>query len=108
MLAKQTITEILNKFGLAFTDVTKEVDTSHGDDDRRLNYILDDYRGKGIGRKLISTLVQRGRSLGFDYVSVGEIYDWNELSRQCCESIGFRAYEKTEKGSKYRLNFERT
>ena len=42
MLAKQTITEILNKFGLAFTDVTKEVDTSHGDDDRRLNYILDD------------------------------------------------------------------
>ena len=42
MLAKQTITEILKKFGLAFNDVTKEVDTSHGDDDRRLNYILDD------------------------------------------------------------------
>ena len=42
MLAKQTITEILKKFGLAFNDVTKEVDTSHGDDDRRLNYILDE------------------------------------------------------------------
>lgn len=42
MLAKQTITEIIKKFGLAFTDITKEVDTSHGDDDRRLNYILDD------------------------------------------------------------------
>lgn len=61
------------------------------------------YRGKGIGRKVISALVQRGRSLGFDYVSVGEIYDWNEPSRRCCESVGFRAYEKTEKGSKYRL-----
>lgn len=42
MLAKQAITEILEKFGLTFTHVTKEVDTSHGDDDRRLNYILDD------------------------------------------------------------------
>ena len=61
------------------------------------------FRGKGIGRKVISALVQRGRSLGFDYVSVGEIYDWNEPSRRCCESVGFRAYEKTEKGTKYRL-----
>ena len=42
MLAKQAITEILEKFGLVFSDVTKEVDTSHADDDRRLNYILDD------------------------------------------------------------------
>lgn len=42
MLAKQAIVEILEKFGLAFNDVTKEVDTSHGDNDRRLNYILDD------------------------------------------------------------------
>jgi len=65
------------------------------------------YRGKGIGRKVISALVQRGRSLGFGYVSVGEIYDWNEPSRRCCESAGFRAYEKTEKGSKYRLAFEK-
>ena len=61
------------------------------------------FRGKGIGRKVISALVQRGRSLGFDYVSVGEIYDWNEPSRRCCESVSFRAYEKTEKGAKYRL-----
>ena len=61
------------------------------------------FRGKGIGRKVISALVQRGRSLGFDYVSVGEIYDWNEPSRRCCESVGFRAYEKTEKGARYRL-----
>lgn len=61
------------------------------------------YRGIGIGRKVISALVQRGRSLGFGYVSMGEIYDWNEPSRRCCESVGFRAYEKTEKGSRYRM-----
>lgn len=63
------------------------------------------YRGKGIGRKVLSALVRRGRALGYDHVSVGEIYDWNEPSRRCCESIGFRAYEKTEKGFKYRLVF---
>lgn len=61
------------------------------------------YRGKKIGRKVISALVQRGRELGFGYVSVGEIYDWNEPSRRCCESVGFRAYEKTEKGARYRM-----
>lgn len=63
------------------------------------------YRGEGIGRKVLSALVRRGRALGYDHVSVGEIYDWNEPSRRCCESIGFRAYEKTGKGFKYRLSF---
>lgn len=62
------------------------------------------YRGKKIGRKVISALVQRGRALGFDHVSVGEIYDWNEPSRRCAESVGFRVYEKTEIGSRYRMD----
>ncbi len=60
-------------------------------------------RGRKIGRKVICALVQRGRKLGFDRVSVREIYDWNEPSRRCFESVGFRAYEKTEKGSRYRM-----
>lgn len=63
------------------------------------------YRGKGIGRKVIASLVQRGRSLGFEYVSVEEIYDWNEPSRRCFERLGFRAVEKTKKGSRYTLVF---
>lgn len=61
------------------------------------------YRGQGIGRKVISTLIQRGRELGYDHLLIGEIYDWNEASRRCFESLGFRSYEKTEKGSRYRL-----
>ena len=64
------------------------------------------YRGKGIGRKVISALIERGKSLGYDHLAVGEIYDWNEGSRRCFESMGFRAYEKTEKGAKYRLTFD--
>ena len=61
------------------------------------------YRGKKIGRKVVSALVQRGIALGYDYLEVGEIYAWNEGSRRCFESIGFQAYEKTDKGAKYKL-----
>ena len=60
-------------------------------------------RGKGIGRKVISALVRRGKALGYDHLAVGEIYDWNEGSRQCFESVGFKAYEKTEKGARYKM-----
>ena len=62
-----------------------------------------DYRGKGIGRRVISALVQRGKKLGFDQLAVGEIYDWNDASRRCFESVGFYAYEKTDKGAKYKM-----
>ena len=61
------------------------------------------YRGKGLGRKIISTLVKRGRELGYARLCVDEIYDWNEGSRRCFESVGFSACEKTEKGSKFML-----
>lgn len=59
------------------------------------------YRGKDIGKKVVSALVERGRAMGFDKLYVGEIYDWNVGSRKCFESVGFRSYEKTEKGSRY-------
>ena len=62
------------------------------------------YRGKGIGRRVISTLIQRGKELGYDHLEVEEIYDWNEGSRRCFESMGFVSCEKTEKGSSYRRN----
>ena len=61
------------------------------------------YRGRKIGRRVVSALVKRGVALGYNHLEVGEIYDWNEGSRRCFESVGFQAYEKTEKGAKYRL-----
>jgi len=60
-------------------------------------------RGKGIGRKVIGALIQRGRQLGCSSLRVGEIYDWNEASRRCFMSAGFEPCEKTEKGSSYIL-----
>lgn len=64
------------------------------------------YRGKGIGRKVISTLVTRARELGFDHVGVGDIYSWNTASRRCFESIGFMIDAQTEKGSSYRMQLD--
>lgn len=57
---------------------------------------------------MIAALVQRGKELGYDHLSVDEIYDWNEGSRRCFESLGFRPYEKTQKGARYRLIPEST
>ncbi len=42
MLEMKEISEIIARFGLTAQKVTAFYDTSHGDDDRRLNYILDD------------------------------------------------------------------
>lgn len=61
------------------------------------------FRGQGIGKKVISALVDRGRAMGFKTLYVDEIYDWNIASQKCFESLGFRAYEKTDKGSRYVL-----
>ena len=61
------------------------------------------YRGKGIGKKVIAALIQRGQQLGYDKLYVNEIYDHNLASRNCFESQGFRAYEKTGKGSRFVL-----
>ena len=63
------------------------------------------YRGKKIGRKAISALIKRGKELGYDHLAVGEIFDWNEGSRRCFESVGFVSYEKTEKGRSYKVVF---
>ena len=62
------------------------------------------YRGRGIGRKVITALIQRGKQLGYSRLYVNEIYEHNIGSRKCFESAGFRAYEKTEKGSRFYID----
>ncbi len=62
------------------------------------------YRGKHIGRRCLSALIQRGRELRFPRLYVNEIYDYNIGSRSCFESLGFCACEKTEKGNRFYLD----
>lgn len=61
------------------------------------------YRGRGIGRKVVSALVQRGKQLGYHRLYVDEIFDYNTGSRRCFESVGFRPCERREKGHRYCL-----
>ena len=65
-----------------------------------------EYRGKGIGRKVVSALIERGKELGYDALHVSDIYDYNTASKRCFESVGFVEHEKTEKGSSYIYHFE--
>ncbi len=60
-------------------------------------------RGRGIGKKVVRRLVERGRELGYDTLYVNEIYSFNAASRKCFESAGFRPYTATEKGDRYVL-----
>ena len=78
-------------------------DVSFWQEDLPIVIGVPDYRRRGIGRMVIAALVQRGRNLGFDHLGVAEIYDWNEGSRKCFESLGFTPCEKTQKGARYRL-----
>lgn len=64
-------------------------------------------RGTGIGKKVVGALIERGRALGYDTLKVDEIYDYNIGSQKLFTSMGFVAYEKTEKGSRYQLKLER-
>lgn len=67
-----------------------------------------EYRGKGIGKKVIRTFIQEAKERGYDKIFVSEIYDFNIASRKCFESLGFRKYEKTAKGSRYVLEIQKT
>lgn len=73
MLDNSEIQSILDHFGLAFQSVMKLYDTSHSEDDKRLNYILDDryvLKVNSVGAmweqrlQEISRLIDRYRSIG--------------------------------------------
>lgn len=63
-----------------------------------------EYRGKGIGKKVVAKLVERGKELGYRELFVKEIYSYNIGSQKLFESVGFRRYGETSKGYSYRLN----
>lgn len=65
-----------------------------------------EYRRKGIGKKVVNALIQRGKQLGYKELFVAEIYDHNIGSQKCFMSAGFTPCEKTEQGSRYRLSVE--
>ena len=61
------------------------------------------FRGKGIGKKVINSIIHRAKGLGFKEIFVNEIYDWNIISQQCFEKCGFICYDITDNGKRYKL-----
>lgn len=62
------------------------------------------YRTRGVGRAVVSVLIERARSLGWKQVRVGDVYDFNAGSRRLFTSLGFREEARTEKGHSYILS----
>ncbi len=60
-----------------------------------------EYRGRGVGRLVIRSLMERGRQLGFQRLSVREIYDWNTASIRCFTACGFDPVARADKGWRY-------
>ena len=59
------------------------------------------YRGRGVGRQVILSLMDRGQALGFPALGVREIYDFNTASIRCFTSCGFVPVEKSSQGWRY-------
>lgn len=59
------------------------------------------HRGQGIGRAVLTALIERARGLGWQSVEVSEIYDYNVASQRSYESLGFVAVADTELGRRY-------
>ena len=64
---------------------------------------LSEYRGKGIAKQVIKTLIKRAQTLGYDCLFIKDIYDYNLPSIRLFESCGFAPTEKTEHGHSYYL-----
>lgn len=65
------------------------------------------YRGKGIGKRVIARLIQRGKALGYPALYVNEIYRHNTASQKTFESLGFKVCAQTPDGFGYCLRLEK-
>lgn len=64
------------------------------------------YRGRGIGKKVVKALIKRARALGYDRIFVDEIYHYNTASEKCYLGAGFTVYKTKEKGNSYVLRLK--
>ena len=62
-----------------------------------------EYRGRGIGTKVIRKLIERAKDLGYKEIEVEEIYHWNIASQKLYTKLGFKPNRKTTKGMSYKL-----
>ena len=59
------------------------------------------YRGRGVGRRVVAALIERGRALGWKKLRVDEIYHYNVASQTCFQRAGFKETSRTDRGITY-------
>ncbi|WP_244853399.1 GNAT family N-acetyltransferase [Ornithinibacillus bavariensis] len=62
-----------------------------------------EFRGKGVGKRVINLLIKRAKELNWKQINVHKIYSYNVASRKMFESLGFTKTENglDEKGREY-------
>lgn len=63
-----------------------------------------DFRGKGIGKAVLDTLIKEARKIGKVSLVVAEIYHYNHASQACYESVGFVKSSENNHAASYRLD----
>lgn len=56
------------------------------------------FRSKGIGKKVLLTLIERARLLKFDTMGVKEVFNYNLASQNLFKSVGFVKARDTKNG----------
>jgi len=67
---------------------------------------VDEYRGKGIGKKVLARIIERARELGIALIHSTEIYEYNIASQKLYESLGFKCVEVKGKSRFYELELK--
>lgn len=62
---------------------------------------VDAYRGKGIGKLVMQTVIGRLKKLGFAKITGSTVYQWNTASQKLHESMGFYRVSEDEKEITY-------
>jgi len=62
------------------------------------------YRGKGIGKLVMQTVIDRLKQLGFAKVTNSTVYQWNTASQKLHEGLGFQRMEEGETEITYELD----
>jgi len=62
-----------------------------------------EYRGKGVGKKVMQTVIDRLRTLGYSKITGSTVYQWNTASQHLHESLGFLRTTDDETEITYQL-----
>lgn len=63
------------------------------------------YRGKGIGKLVMQTVISRLNELGYDRIQGSTVYQWNVASQKLHEGLGFVRVKEDENEIVYDLSF---